>query len=1227
MSKIYGRQTSWIAGISFSEKQGAPNSYAFGKSIDHRSDPKALTILPKAVKDSGSIVTDLPMWGIRACNRIFAYGDSGKIYMREDDVWSLVHTAADSQGNGLGFFSQDGHMYYTQNTTFGRLTDACTGLTFYDDFKSSEGGEPTNTKSLELQLASSQYASRADTATTSLTGDLTLEAYCKLASLPATNDIQTIISKWDENSDNRSYKMDITTSSDFFGDGSDGALTISSNTTETVIDANCTGTVGTNALTISNSTGTFSAGDKIMIHQTRGANAGTYQLTAISNIAGTTITTEDILTFSPSHSAVAGDDDKAQVRVLKQYTDVTINSGVTYTAKVWNGLKGGIIGWYASGTTTITGTIDAGEKGFRGGASGSDNGGVGESGVWGSQGEGTGGEGVEGDRTSNGNGGGAAYTDTNIANDAGAGGGGGGNATAGQTGYWGYSQNQVNNTYGLGGESSGASDLSTMTFGGGGGGGGLGSYAPAATTEGRGGTGGGIVAIFSTTYTVTGEINVDGQDGYGKTGDQGAGGAGAAGSILLKSQTATLGTDLHSADKGLGGDSSERPLGNASDGRIHLDYSDSYTGSTTPAITITEDVSLGAGDGYVLRLLVSNDGAASETYSWNITNNLDTSTWVRWAISWDSSLSIATAYRNGVSLGEQTGNMTSIDDNASDFAIGCSFDGTSTAENFYDGLIDDVRLWRDLRTPTELVSKNNQKLFGTEADLNGYWEFEDDLTDSQTDGLNDLTGTNSPTYSADVPFSGVTSRGDEDQNNSGGTGQTYTPPTAINEDATNRQTFVPEKDPQKSIEIDIDTVGTGDWTVTVHDAINREVANVTIANSQLHTGIYEFTFDSVWRPKIGSTYHFHVTSTVADGVLVTGTLDDLEDGRFWSHYQFLVDDKFHPIIDMLDFMVFGNERYVAKFEAGDAFNPKILTLPAGYRVRCFAKWREYLAIGVWLGTDITDYETGYVFFWDGIKDTYNHYIPIPEGGVNAMYGLGDVLFIVAGYTGEILVYSGVGAAQKLNKIPNIESDEYIEVAPGAINMWRTYLHYGSDYNTDSESVFKGVYSIGTSNRSYPTSMGFDYPTSLGDQTSSGVKIGMIYPSGQNLYISWQNNNTYGIDRVNTANNVYANAELYSLINDVQSISKEKYPLILRADFERLKAGESIGVKYKLDRNDLWSTSVTQSTLNATSLRFRIPKRCKEIQYGVELATTSTTSPKLIGVTLEVEREERSRKNA
>ena len=58
------------------------------------------------------------------------------------------------------------------------------------------------------------YAMAVDSDEFSQTGSFSVEAWVKLVSLPATSDFQTVLSKWDETTDIRSYRLRINTDSD-----------------------------------------------------------------------------------------------------------------------------------------------------------------------------------------------------------------------------------------------------------------------------------------------------------------------------------------------------------------------------------------------------------------------------------------------------------------------------------------------------------------------------------------------------------------------------------------------------------------------------------------------------------------------------------------------------------------------------------------------------------------------------------------------------------------------------------------------------------------------------------------------------------------------------------------------------------------------------------------------------------------------------------------------------
>jgi len=1214
MAKNITSQSRWCNGISDFQKEGTTDSYYFGRGVDHRSDPRSLTLLPKAIKESGSIIEDLPKWGEIVGTSTYLYGDSGNIYLRTSaGVWSKLRQAPESHGNGMSYFGEDDFVYYTTDKVIGRYGPVSGTAAFTDDFLGSQGGVPLNTNALYLASASSQYGYRADTASLSQTTDLSLEAQIKPLSLPSTGNSMTLISKWNESGNIRSYKFDITTETNYFGNGGDGALTISSNTTDAPIDSACTGTIATTTLAATNVS--FAASQIILIHQSRGTGAGTYQRNKITSYTAGTITLDQPLNATYTTGA--------QVLVLKQYTNVTINSGITYTAKAWSGTVGGILAFLASGTVTVTGTISANggngasgsgtDSSVAGGTGGGFRGGIGY--IYGTtnKGHGGSGEGTTGasarQTTANGNGGGGGGNNSG----GNSGGGGGGNGTVGSQGT-----GDDHATNGYGGSVAGSIDLTTMEFGGGGGGVSF-STIPAQTFA-SGASGGGIIFISGTTFTVTGSITANGGRG-GVCSDIGPGGSGAGGSILIKTQTGTLGTALITASGGTplpGTPGSTGGEGGA--GRIHIDYYTSYTGTTSPTINATQDQTLGAADGYILRLQLSTNGTAVTTFSKTFVPI--TSIWQHVGVSFDSAttgdanLCSCEFFYNGVSVGSSTTATQTISDNASEFFVGAYKNGAGTANSFYNGYIDEVRVWSKVMTATDYLAGMSAQILTTLPYLQGYWKFNGDLTDASA-AANTLTGSGTPTYVTDVPFASPTTRLDIDQSATT-TGNAYTMITAINEGATHRKTFTPEKDPQKSIAVLVASVGSGNWTLTVHDQYNNVIATSTIANALLAVGYNEFVFSTPWRPLLNADYHFHLTSTVADGTVTVTTASDLTTVSFRTYFQFLVTDtEWHPVAKMLQFLVFGNERYIGTYEA-TLYDPNYITLPAGYRVRCFGYYKEYLAIGTQRGSTITAQDTGRIYFWDGIASTYNFYVDVPEGGINALLGSKGKLFVWAGYQGNLLVYSGGDSVEELKQVPLIEDTKYIEIFPQAVTMWKTLIRFGVAGNADSVNVQRGVYTWGSQNSRYEDSLSYDYVLSTGT-LGSNAKIGLLMVVNKKLLVGYQDNVSYGVDYIDASNNPVSTGEVQQLLSDDGIIYHEKEALTIVANFEPLVSGESVDLKYKLDRADSWTYLGAVTTADETIARLVIStdgSRYHEIQYGADLATTTTTSPKILGLTIE-----------
>ena len=133
-----------------------------------------------------------------------------------------------------------------------------------------------------------------------------------------------------------------------------------------------------------------------------------------------------------------------------------------------------------------------------------------------------------------------------------------------------------------------------------------------------------------------------------------------------------------------------------------------------------------------------------------------TDTWYHVAMTADISAASIKLYIDGVDVSAGVGDndATTINNSSTPFIIGAR---KETAADFFDGLIDDVRVWSDIRTASEISDNMSVELDGDEAGLVGYWKLNNSLLD-ETSNDNDLTNNNSATFSSDVPFVGAVRR-------------------------------------------------------------------------------------------------------------------------------------------------------------------------------------------------------------------------------------------------------------------------------------------------------------------------------------------------------------------------------------------------------------------------------------------------------------------------------------
>ena len=406
--------------------------------------------------------------------------------------------------------------------------------------------------------------------------------------------------------------------------GSEGPLTVTQggtvvNVSTPVLSANVP--AGAVSLEVENA-GDLSVGDEVLIIQMQHPNAaGVYEFAVIAAIAGNRITlaTPLVNTFSSgtfeSQSAVA-----AQVVKVPHYTTVTVQAGASLTCDAWNGYRGGIVAFRASGEVTVHGSITASGRGFRGGPQQpvSYRGGY--------QGESWTGLGRHGpdwytsicqgtinnpnptDAQAGPNGGGGSGGYGGCHGGGGAGGAygalpaeqcgtecdpggdqrGWGAPECGRAGYW----SKPGIPYGT-------PDLGRLYLGSGGGSGN--SHSATAAEDNHGGAGGGIVFIEALGLQVHGAVRSDGEQGWPLSGtplfvqfetvntQDGSGGAGSGGSVHLVFVDGALGDGRVTAMGGACGARTGWPGvytvaqrgANGGTGRIRIDHG-AISGSSSP---------------------------------------------------------------------------------------------------------------------------------------------------------------------------------------------------------------------------------------------------------------------------------------------------------------------------------------------------------------------------------------------------------------------------------------------------------------------------------------------------------------------------------------------------------------------------------------------------------------------------------------------------------------------
>ncbi|HRI27381.1 MAG TPA: HYR domain-containing protein, partial [Chitinophagales bacterium] len=131
---------------------------------------------------------------------------------------------------------------------------------------------------------------------------------------------------------------------------------------------------------------------------------------------------------------------------------------------------------------------------------------------------------------------------------------------------------------------------------------------------------------------------------------------------------------------------------------------------------------------------------ASHSVSYYSTATLTTGVWTHLAVV--RSGNTYTTYKNGVAGGTNTASG-SINQSANTFPfrIGARSNASNTAQDAFNGIFDEFRVWNVARTPAQLSAAMNFELTGTESGLVQYYKFNQGIAGGNNAGLTTATAT------------------------------------------------------------------------------------------------------------------------------------------------------------------------------------------------------------------------------------------------------------------------------------------------------------------------------------------------------------------------------------------------------------------------------------------------------------------------------------------------------
>ena len=421
----------------------------------------------------------------------------------------------------------------------------------------------------------------------------------------------------------------------------------------------------------------------------------------------------------------------------------------------------------------------------------------------------------------------------------------------------------------------------------------------------------------------------------------------------------------------------------------------------------------------------------------------------------------------------------------------------------------------------------------------------------------------------------------------------------------------------------------GNWTLTLHDSLNNVLATVTVSNANLKANSYnQFKFSSQVRALVNATqtgqsasYHWHVTSTVADGTVGCINANDMTSADFLLYAYALVKptNGLHPTTmftgNGVPFLCIGNANYLTTYNFGNDAQPSNsqfvrhqLYFQPGEECCGATTNNQYLVIATEKRSSNAsrNQQYGCLYFWDGSSNSPNFNIKLPMGAPYSVHTENSVTYMTI--NGSLYAWSGGQTVIKVRKVA-YEQTDYSNTStttfcyPNMMTSRYGLLMMGYPSTTTNPNINYGVWSWGTVELTYPNSYGWSYALANGltnFTTANQLQIGCVYNFVDTMYISWSYIDAnsvqhYGVDRVNNFSGPANNFSYLSLNWDGGITYKQKRGARIKLTTLPLPQYCTLKVFYIPDRGTpIYSPTMVQGD---RSIVLEATTRFDEVQWG------------------------------